>query len=232
MPSASDYPLGYLAGKQVLELGRSAFFGTAEYDLPKARSRSIAWDDRIPQFGYVGTRFAERRVLILGINSGNGPNNVRNAGDQRQMQTLHRFADDPTPESFVEAQRAYRAACESWPWWRRLCNEVLCPTGLSPDQIAYSNCLPWRTASTANFNDSIAECAATRYAPPLIEELKPCIIVAFGKKAESILTQRGATPPTLITWNRSRAPTALVRRERALALAQLSRILKRCPHTD
>ncbi len=227
MSSKPVYPLGYFASLRVLELGRAAFFGSDSADLPQGRSPLIASDDLVPSFGYVGTHFAEAGVLLLGINPGNGPNAARNRGDERLMPALHQFAHDLTPRSFVEAQQAYRAVCSTWPIWSRHCTEVIGAGRLSLDEIAYSNCLPWRTASQSGFDDSVAQQSATLYAYPLIQELKPRLILAMGKKATTILGLAGKPLPPIITWNRAQAATDAVRRERAGAAAEIFGLLGR-----
>jgi hypothetical protein len=62
------------------------------------------------------------------------------------------------------------------------------------DEIAYSNCLPWRTASESGFEDCVARSAVELYVQPLIEELKPAAIVAMGKRAASILALAEYSP--------------------------------------
>jgi hypothetical protein len=139
-------PLGYKAARNALALGRAAFFGSNGTDLPMNRSALLRGDDLTPQFGYVGDRYTETRVLLLGINPGNGPQTeVRSTTDARMMPALVRFAEDPTSENFAQAQRAYKSECVSWHVWRNHCKEVIGAGKLSLEEIAYANCLPWRT---------------------------------------------------------------------------------------
>ena len=72
MNNRSMMPPGYKTAKVVLKLGRQAFFDTATADLPTGRSIILRQDDLTPQFGYVGERYPRTRVLVLGINPGNG----------------------------------------------------------------------------------------------------------------------------------------------------------------
>jgi hypothetical protein len=208
-------------------VGRGAFFGKADADLPQDRSPAVAEDDLLPQFGYVGPRYPETRVLLLGINPGNGSSNSRSRGDEVAMPALHRFVRDRSASSFLEAQRVYQKVCESWPIWRRHCSQVIGAGLLSMDEIAYSNCLPWRTASESAFDDTVALKAAKLYAYPLIAELNPRIIIAMGKKAAKILALGGTRFANLIVWNRAHAPTPPVLQERAAAAADILRILGR-----
>jgi hypothetical protein len=219
-------PLGFRTATSVLEAGRSAFFGGADVDLPTDRSALLRRDDLTPQFGYVGSRYRETRLLLLGINPGNGKQTeVRSATDERMMPALIRFASNPTSANFADAQAAYRAECETWHVWRRHCKQVIGAGRLSLDQVAYSNSLPWRTGSQSRFDDSVAERAAALYALPLIEELKPKLVVAMGKRAAEILRAAGQALPPVIVWNRAQAATESVLRERINAAARVFEIL-------
>jgi len=227
MTSEHDLPLGYKAAKQAVALGRAAFLGSATTDLPQNRSALIASDDFIPQFGYVGAQFAQSRVLLLGINPGNGKDLVRSRQDKSMMPALHRFAADLSAESFVEAQKAYKTVCQSWSVWQRHCSEVIGAGRISLEDVAYTNALPWRTASESNFDDAVGEKAAKNYAYPLIEDLQPRVIIAMGKKAAKILGLGGKAFPNLIVWNRAQVATPSVQQERAAAAKKIFRMIGR-----
>ena len=215
--------LGFVAARRVVELGRRAFFSVQDPDLPLGRSALLQGDDLLPQFGYVGTRYSSARILLLGINPGNGKSNeFRTPEDARMMPAILRFAQSPTEENFAAAARAYMRECQRWPVWRNHCAEVIGAGKLSLDEIAYSNCLPWRTASQSGFSDDTARKAAELYVRPLVEELNPRVIVAMGKqRVAPILHMTGLLLPPVIIWNRSQAPTEAARRERANAAARI-----------
>lgn len=67
--------LGYASALKVLAIGRGAFFDNAATDLPLGRSPLLQLDDQTPQFGFVGSRYRDTGVLLIGINPGNGPSN-------------------------------------------------------------------------------------------------------------------------------------------------------------
>jgi hypothetical protein len=113
MPPTQTEPLGYLAAKHAVEAGRAAFFDTETFDLPKRRSQ----DDLVPQFGFVGSQYPACRVLLLGINPGNDKNEEPSAKDKVLISASRSFAEHPTLESFLKAQSAYRATCQSWSVW-------------------------------------------------------------------------------------------------------------------
>lgn len=215
-------PLGFRTAKDVIYAGRAAFFDTLDSDLPPNRSALLRGDDLTPQFGFVGEHFASSRVLLFGINPGNGPETVtRSATDARMMPVLVAFAADPTPSNYLRAQAAYRAECQSWHVWKRHCSEILGAGKLSFDEIAYSNCLPWRTGSNSAFSDSVAEKAADLYAYPLIDELQPSVTIAVGKRAADVLRAGGKAPKDLLVWNRAQVATAAVREERERAAKEI-----------
>lgn len=226
MSSSIRNTLGYRAAKRAILEGRASFFGHKDADLPSGRSPQIASDDLLPQFGFVGARYEEKRVLLLGINPGNGPNTHRTSGDTTVMPALEKFVQDHTVSSYLRAQAAYRQVCESWPVWGRQCNELLRSTGLSLDEIAFSNALPWRTASKSRFSPAVAERTAILYVAPLLIDLQPSIVVAVGKRAAGILSlARTSEPLHVIVWNRAQALTKDVAADRVTAAAELRMLL-------
>lgn len=228
-PANDQLPLGLKTARLVIELGRGPFFGALDADLPPNRQSTLGEDDQLPQFGYVGSRYQSTRLLVLGINPGNGPNNKRTRHDEILMPRLRQFVLDREAQSFLEAQRAFQTVCSSWPMWRRHCSAVIGAGGfLTMDDIAYSNCLPWRTASESAFGGSVSLRAAEFFAYPLIDELQPRTIVAMGKKAASILAIGGRSFADLIVWNRSQAATSPVLKERALAAERIRYYLRPC----
>ena len=223
--TVSSSPPGYKSASVAIRLGRAAFFGSATADLPQRQSEEFRRDDLIPQFGYVGKEYAGTRVLLLGINPGNGPKGAvsRSATDERMMPVISAFAAGPTAAAFVLAQAAQKLECQTWHVWRRHCAEIFGAGGLSLEQIAYSNCLPWRSGSDSNFDDAVAEKAARLYALPLIEELAPAVVIALGKRAAEILQMGGHRIKNLIVWNRAQAVTAPVLQERRAAAQEIFR---------
>ena len=217
--------LGYSTARHALSLGRADFFGDPDADLPSSRSAVIRDDDLTPQFGYVGVRYEEHRILLFGINPGNGPRDFRSPDDERMMPELIRFRDDPSRENFQRASAAYRDVCQNWPVWSRLCGELFAEGKLSLDQVAYSNCLPWRAATETRFSDEIAERAVRLYALPLVAELKPKIVIALYRRAASIPDERRQIEG-LIIWNGAQASTKAVRLERECTAQEIWRRLR------
>lgn len=215
--------LGYSTARRVVKLGRAAFFPDTA-DLPVRESDTIRLDDLVPQFGFVGARYPTTRVLILSINPGNGPNAVRNHGDEYMMPALHRFAADPSVENYVAGMRAYRAVWKTWAVHDRHCKIVLSAMQFTDDDIAYFPSLPWRTRSKSGFSAAVSRATADNYLAPLLRELQPVEIVALGKKAADVLSLVKGQWPKPVVWDRSQAETAKVREAREgrrLQLVQL-----------
>jgi hypothetical protein len=217
--------LGFSAARNVVITGRSAFFPPEAPDLPVGRHPLIQKDDLVPQFGYVGDKYTSSRTLLLAINPGNGDSQRRSPADERMMPSHHQFAQSPAPENFKAATTAYRQACETWRQWSTTCSGLI--NEFSFDEVAYSNCLPWRTASEAKFGDLAASTTARAYLRPLLEDLRPKLIIALGKtRVPEILAMTGLALPRVVPWTRARALTDAVRRERAEALAVISALKK------
>jgi hypothetical protein len=224
MSTIATPPIGFASARRVVEAGRGSFFSSPEEDLPANRSPEVAANDVVPQFGFVGAQFRQHGVLLLGINPGNGPDKNITPADAKMMPALKAFAASPTDRAFSVAQSAYLQVCESWPVWDRHCLAILVALGLSANDIAYSNALPWRTASKSAFGPFTSERAATLYAGPLVQELSPRVVVAVGKKAEAILHLARVELPRVIVWNRAQALTQTVAAARAAAVAELRAI--------
>ena len=181
--------------------------------MPRGRANILLGDDQAPKLGYVGAKYPTTRILLLAINPGNGPNDTRTPQDWQMMPAILNFAENPTEHNFEKTANAYMLVCSGWAFWKRRCAEMLDTNGVDPerlsfDQIAYTNCLPWRTHSGTNFSKDVDGKAANFYVRPLIEELEPGLIVTIGKRADSILTM--ASPKSSIErvyWDFALAPS-------------------------
>ena len=219
--SSVSTPPGFAAALNVLEVGRAAFFGSVDADLPVALTPEVANDDKLPQFGFVGQRYEQARLLILAINPGNGPRNKRDARDATALPALEQFIEDRSRASFASALRAYQEVCPGWPIWRRHGLRVIDAAGLDLDQVAYANCLPWRTRSESGFTDPAARRSIQLYLKPLLRDLRPRLVVALGKRAARVLNLVEPFDSEVVVWNRSQAPTAAALHERKAAAARL-----------
>lgn len=222
-----EIPFGYeTARRVVLKMGRKKFFGSALTNLPQNRAPEIAQNDLLPQFGFVGEQYTAKRVLLLGINPANGDNDKQNSGDEAMMPLLKKFVEEPTPDNFRQAQQAYQKVCVDWVFWKNSVGKILKDSGLHLNEIAYSNCLPWRTKEPATFDDEVAENAALFFAYPLIQELEPYLVVAVGKKAADILRNNGRPISNLVEWNLAQQATSAVKEKRQKAIQEITQLLQ------
>ena len=219
--------LGLAAAMNAVRLGRSSFFGDGMRDLPKNRQPEVAAFDSVAQFGFVGSAYEQHRLLLLGINPGNGLDDTVSLADREMLPLWRAFHEKPSETTWQHATAAYLRVCETWPVWGRHCADLLRSVGMTTSDIAYSNCLPWRTASKSSFADDIAERTAANYVRPLLQELAPRIVVAVGKRAAAIIGLADTGVPILITWNRAQALTSGVAAERRAAKDELQSALAR-----
>jgi hypothetical protein len=218
--------LGFDAARRLVQAGRGAFFPTPDADLPVRQSSILRQDDQIPQLGFVGANYPAHRVLLLGINPGNGGNNQKRIpADDKMMPAMYAFAREPTERNFVAASHAYQTGFETWGPRLLRCAELFGPGKLAASDVAYATCLPWRTGSKPPFTDDVMQKAATLFLRPLIEDLAPAIIVAMGKTdVPKFLQMTGLrTPPVIrpIPWNRSQAATPAALNDRRAAAARI-----------
>lgn len=195
MPSEQqDVPFGYRAARNVIEIGYAAMFEGCKDLIPGASDLAPEEDNRTPQFGFVGPRYAEMRVLVLGVNPGVVKRGTVKERDQRSLEALRRFRDEPTPSNFPAAQAANRIALESWREESRHWKHLLQEASLTFDDIAFSNCLPWRTKGN-EFPAQIQVNAAYHYVWPLVEELNPRLVICFGRDAASTFEPKSRRVP-------------------------------------
>ena len=143
--TGSQQPLGYRSACDLLRIGFDRMFTGCEQARPQPSSLATDEDNQTPQFGLVGPRYAEMRVIVLGVNPGVVKRGTVKERDQRSLEALRRFRDEPTPTNFSAAQAANRIALESWRDESRHWKHLLQEASLTFDDIAFSNCLPWRT---------------------------------------------------------------------------------------
>jgi hypothetical protein len=223
--AAVRLPLGYSAAHAAVKARRASFFGSEDADLPQDRAPEVALDDRIPQFGFIGRNYLKRRVLLVGINPGNGKATHRSAQDAAMIPAHATFFSAPNPENFLAAQAAYKAQCQTWAVWRRHCSEIIGAGRLDFEEVAYTNVLPWRTESQSNFADHVAESAVRIYLQPFLADLAPIVFIALGKRAAELLALNRLSTSKVVVWNRSQAATPAVIAERRAAAAQLFELL-------
>jgi hypothetical protein len=189
--------------------GREFLFESPSADLPPSNSETIANDDRIPQIGFIGDNYNARRILIVGINPGNGPRDSRSPSDAVMFPALYKFIEAPNHETYAGAMAAQMRAFPSWLASKEL-GPVLDQEGVALDDIAYINASPYR-AGNGTAQDVFRTVwrkkrAATNWVSPMLSALQPKILIAHGVEAARILQfANGAICP--LTFNRVRIKT-------------------------
>jgi hypothetical protein len=186
--------------------GRELLFETPFADLPPDRSQTIANDNRIPQIGFVGDNYDKRRILVIGINPGNGPGDFRSPSDAVMFPALYKFFEMPNHETYAAAMAAQMEAFPSW-----LASKEIGPTlgqeGITTNDIAYINASPYR-AGNGTAHDVFRTVrrkkrAAANWVSPMLLALQPVIVIAHGVEAARILRYAdGVLCP--LTFNRVR----------------------------
>jgi hypothetical protein len=195
--------LGYSAAVQALAVGRAGFYGPGERGLPKKKDDTVRADDLVPQFGFVGARYRTRRVLLMGIHPGEGPE-VRSVGDERMIPRLQAFAEAPSVDSYAAACEAHRQECTDWSIWKKHCGKFVRPGKLAIDEIAFTNCVPWRARNKWEVPLDVIDASAKSYVSLYLEELDPILIVAFGRFVPKVLDRMARRPWGVIHWNMDR----------------------------
>jgi hypothetical protein len=205
----------FMIAREIAFKGRRTFFNSEDDDLPLGRSSELQQDDKVPQFGFVGSKYNEC-LLVIGINPGRGRyDDRRERGDAKQMPALHSFLRRRDELSFIGAMTAYKAVCETWHVWRH-CRPWMTTANLNLENIAYTNLLPYRTESKAKYSALVAKKSLDEYVIPLVTELKPKIVVALGKRRpfEELSTKK-LLRTSIFAWNRAQALTPDVIKERS-----------------
>lgn len=93
------------------------------------------WEN-VPQPGFVGVRYEQTRVLLVGKNPATPPPELA-SGDRGYTQALRNLRDQPTVENYTALQERTKRFMESWPIQQR--HFPLEEFGLEPDDIAFCN---------------------------------------------------------------------------------------------
>jgi hypothetical protein len=180
-------------------------------------------DSDTPQIGYIGPRYQAGGVVAVGYNPGDGRSASRNPGDQMLMPALECFRERCDETTYLCAIEVAQVVSQGWSIWRKHVHPWLEAVRLDADQIAYLNVNPFRTKSQSNFVPQVWDICWQLHLAPLLKMLEPKIVVGLGNSVGGYLSHRISTGTIVITWNRSRAPTAKVVRDRETAIDDLRR---------
>ena len=151
-------------------------------------------DDKfnLPQPGYVGSNYANTRVLLVSQNPGVSPGRF-NAQDKDYAATLIAVRDNPTTASYSDLKAVLDKIVPTWPVFKNYFPLAEC--GLSIDDIAHVNAVRCRTVGNATPGRPIARACISSHLIPWLDWLQPRVIAFIGKWAHDnvahLLNDRG-----------------------------------------
>jgi hypothetical protein len=202
-----------------------AFAGTVGSAIDRSHGH-----DRLPQPGFVGSRYQPQGVLILGQNPGNDAiGKGESAADLHQYEMLRRLRDAVDTASAVAASKALMAALGStvMPTWLIVQNVVrplLAALNLTLDDIAYTNLVKFRT-SGSSFASRIYDRSWVETSGQICL-LEPSVIIALGNATHDQFKRRYKGPARHFRVQRCRGDTRIPdegRRDIERIAAQLNR---------
>ncbi|MFC5520096.1 hypothetical protein [Polaromonas jejuensis] len=173
-----------LAFQRSANVSRAALYGTErDAQLPL----NLAADARVPFLGYCGPRYAVGNPVLLAINSGGGADEYRerHAEDRELIPLVEAFvrANQGTRARTFEAMsRVYMQHVQTWNL-KNIVTPTLEACGRTVEEVCYINLFPYRTRKN-NMPSAKARYAAwENIVAPLLNELRPILLIALGKKA-------------------------------------------------
>jgi len=146
-----------------------------------ARSPKLKRDDsnNVPQPGYIGRRYSERRVLLIGQNPADTDRFT--SEDERYTNALGRIRDDPNDRHYDEVQRLLDAFIPRWPVSENYFPLKECKLSLA--EIAYFNVVRCRTRGNATPDTRMSQNCVQRHLARWLDLLEPKVVVFIGKWA-------------------------------------------------
>jgi len=146
----------------------------------------------IPQPGYVGPGYWQKRVLLIGQNPGVSPPRFR-AQDEAYAQAGCRLRDNPSPDTLKRYQAVLADIIPTWPVQDNYFPLYEC--GLDLSDIAYFNVVRCRTRGNRVPSSGMVTACMKAHFTDFVEFLQPRIVVCVGKWAHDrvagVLEQQG-----------------------------------------
>ena len=175
----------------------------------------------LPQPGYIGAKYRDTRVLLVGQNPGASPDRFR-LQDRQFADAQVSLRDDPNAGSLASLHDVNDAIMRTWPV---VANYFpLAESGLHLNDIAYVNVVRCRTRGNATPGVAIARACISRHFVRWLDWLEPRVVICIGKWAHDnisgLLEERGI--PNGFA-NRRRSLSSAERRENRKSIAALVR---------
>ena len=215
----------------VVQVERGAIFGADDQQvwLPK----SLMDDAKVMCPAYLGEEYAERGLVLVGINPGGGKDNppIRNGGDALVYPAIQEFktaSNARAMDTYVHRFRPnFEVALQSWQIYPQHIRPILHASKSALANMAYLNILPYRCR-----DNKYPKTKACRYIVdnalnlcfiPIMRALNPSMIVFLGQQAlewgSPIADDLGCAK---VTWDRERAATPRRKASRDLCIATLN----------
>lgn len=216
---------------ELVQLERSRFFGEKDVDLWMPKFQTDDARTMCPPF--MGKNYKPGGLIIIPINpgGGNGTSEQRNYGDSFLYPIIHEFKSLEFEvgrfywETFVPN---FKKAKMSYSIYNKML-DILEASETTLDDICYFNFLPYRVignrypASKSDMSEIIPRCREN-FVEPLLTHLRPSIVVTFGKQVDVYIREYWDDFEfNVVSWNRARAPTRSVMKEREISLERLRR---------
>ena len=210
---------------KLVKLERKEFFGND--DLFKWLPEFQVDDAKCMCPPFLGKNYKKGGLVILPINPGGGneKDDARNYGDSILYPVCHKFKSlenniaeyywDSFVPTFIEAKMSYSIYQKMF--------DVLQTSQTTLDDICYFNFLPYRgksnkyPATKKDMLDIIPKCRE-KFVEPVLDFLRPSLVISFGKQVDTYIREYwGNFQHEKVSWNRARAETESVLKERELS---------------
>ncbi len=177
--------------------------------------------ENVPQPGFVGRRYGETGVFLVGQNPG-VPTVGLAARDKAYTAALRSLRDNQTKQSLLGALGVMRDFVPSWPISGSYFPLEEC--GMTLDDIAYCNVVRCRTVSNSPPPTSVADRCGSLHFQAWLDALQPSVVVFVGKWARDRvghMVQAKGIPADFM--NRARDLSSQARMENRDRVAKLVR---------
>ncbi|RPJ48309.1 MAG: hypothetical protein EHM16_03080 [Betaproteobacteria bacterium] len=135
--------------------------------------------ENVPQPGYIGSKYRNVRVLLVGQNPGT-PKSL-SAQDLPYTAALRALRDEPTTQRYKELRTVLRTFIPQWPVQNN--HFPLIESGLTLDDIAYCNIVRCRTTGDGTPRELLSKQCLNEHFVRWLNLLNPKVVVFIGKWA-------------------------------------------------